>query len=202
MKELRLLDAHLVRSLFTCGAIPPLILPIRSHPRQDRRVCAWMLLSRSHPVSGNFGGDAKLSHVRREPLRLCPAPSTPVEPPRQVLTAFRFCPRCFEHEDLDIHQFIGIHSHGFSTRCLRFVPPSRTTTQDSLQCGDHPFTAGPFTRWVPIERFSCDLLYVISHPPRSLRLHGATERLARHLASSRWRDNRVAAPVWCQESRF
>ena len=105
MKELRLLDAHLVRSLFTRGAIPPLTLSIRSHPRQDRRVCAWMLLSRSHPVSGNFGGDAKLSHVRREPLRLCPAPSIPAKPPRQVIAALRFCPRCSEHEGLDIQPF-------------------------------------------------------------------------------------------------
>lgn len=95
--------------------------------------------------------------------------------------AFRFCPRCSEHEGLDILPFIGILSHGFSIRCLRFVPPSRATTQDSLQCGDHPFTVGLFHPLGSTKRFSCDLLYVISLPPRFLRFHGATEQPARKM---------------------
>jgi len=52
MKELRLLAFHLVRSLFTRGAIPPLTLSIRSPPRQDRRGCAGTLFSRWRPSSG------------------------------------------------------------------------------------------------------------------------------------------------------
>jgi hypothetical protein len=67
MKELRLLGVCLVHSLFTCGAIPPLTLCIRSHPRQDRRVCAGTLVSRCRPYPACVGGEAKLSHVCREP---------------------------------------------------------------------------------------------------------------------------------------
>ena len=33
-------------------------------------------------------------------------------------------------------------SHGFSRRCLRFVPSSRTTTQNSLPVADRPFRVG------------------------------------------------------------
>ena len=35
-------------------------------------------------------------------------------------------------------------SHGFSHGCLRFVPPSRATTQNSLPVADRPFRVGLF----------------------------------------------------------
>src|SRR5262245_58670514 len=36
----------------------------------------------------------------------------------------------------------GAPSHGFCTGCLRFVPPSRTTTQNSLPVVSQPFRVG------------------------------------------------------------
>jgi hypothetical protein len=83
-------------------------------------------------------------------------------------------PPLLRYEGPNVQPVIGIQSHGFNARCLRFMPPSRTTMQDSLRCGDHPFTNGICTRRIPIERFSCSMSYVILLPPRSLRFHGAT----------------------------
>lgn len=85
----------------------------------------------------------------------------------------------------------GAQSHGLGTSCLRFVPPSRTTTQDSLAGGTPrrhrrarglafpardfiPTFAGAATRRVPIECFSFDMFYVISLHPHSLSFDGAT----------------------------
>ena len=42
---------------------------------------------------------------------------------------------------------------GFATRCLRFVPASRLTTQDSLTVAGQAFRAGVVTRRVWIESF-------------------------------------------------
>ena len=39
-------------------------------------------------------------------------------------------------------------SSGFTTRCLRFVPASRLTTQDSLAVAGQAFRAGVITCWV------------------------------------------------------
>jgi len=178
MKELRLLGFLLSRSLFTRGPIPVLILSVRSPPRQDRRVCAGMLLSRWHPISG-------LSHRKTQALPCSQGTLVPLPcsfRSRSGLHARSYgvsiLPPLLRYEGPNVQPVIGIQSHGFGTRCLRFMPPSRTTMQDSLRCGDHPFTHGIYTRRVPIERFSCSMSYVISHPPRSLRFHGATERLA------------------------
>lgn len=76
---------------------------------------------------------------------------------------------------------------GFATRCLRFVPASRLTTQDSLTVAGQAFRAGVVTRRVWIEgfdRFLHFVHFVISSArlclllfwrfPNSLSLDGAS----------------------------
>jgi hypothetical protein len=45
------------------------------------------------------------------------------------VAALRCCPRYFDHEGSPINHFEA-QSHGFTTRCLRFVPP--------FQCASKP----------------------------------------------------------------
>jgi len=52
--------------------------------------------------------------------------------PRKPARAFRCYPRdCYYEGSIDNINFEA-QSHGFCTRCLRFVPTLLTTTQDSL----------------------------------------------------------------------
>ena len=55
---------------------------------------------------------------------------------------------------------------GFTTRCLRFVPASRLTTQDSLTVAGQAFRAGVVTRRVWIESFDrfIHFIYLIRSP--------------------------------------
>jgi hypothetical protein len=57
------------------------------------------------------------------------------------------CPRYHKHEDSTDQNFEAL-SAGFTARCLRFVPASRLTTQDSLAVAGQAFRAGVITRRV------------------------------------------------------
>jgi len=45
------------------------------------------------------------------------------------------------------------HSHGFPSRGLRFMPPSRTTMQDSLSVRRYPLAGGFHPAWEALRRF-------------------------------------------------
>ena len=57
---------------------------------------------------------------------------TPAEPWCLAFTALRCCPHQDDKEGLSDQITFGALSQSFSTRCLRFVPPLRATTQNSL----------------------------------------------------------------------
>ena len=78
------------------------------------------------------------------------------------ISASRFCPHGCDDEDSGHNTAFGVLSHGFCTRCLRFVPPSLTTTQDSLPAGCQPLPDGTFTHWVPTKGFEH---FLHTHPP-------------------------------------
>jgi hypothetical protein len=123
--------------------------------KADRRK-ARMLLSRCHPLRRFFPRTRSgLPGSQRTPLCLCPAlgsrsdlGASPrcgalVWPP---LTPRRRLRRCSPFET---------QSHGFGIHCLRFVPPSRTTTQDSLPGVASLFRVGLVTHWVLSSSFGC-----------------------------------------------
>jgi hypothetical protein len=60
-------------------------------------------------------------------------------------------------------------SHGLCTRCLRFVPPLLTTTQDALPVGGEPLPGG-----VGDPRGSADRVQTSTRSPPLLGLLGAT----------------------------
>ena len=87
-------------------------------------------------------GRIRFSQVSCEPLVHLPCSQTPAGPPRQAMTAFRCCPRKQDDEGPNDYSTFGAQSHGFCTGCLRFVPFSRTTTQNSLPVVSQPFRVG------------------------------------------------------------
>jgi hypothetical protein len=119
-----------------CSVAPPYLgrcLGFRSTTRRHRPVVARMLLDQVHPLpvccSKDTVGPPKFPRNPSVPL---PCSSTPVGPPRLATTASRYCPRQSDNEGSNVMITFGAQSHGFSTGCLRFVPSSRTTTQNSL----------------------------------------------------------------------
>ena len=61
-----------------------------------------------------------------------PCSQTPAGPLLLASTELRCCPRCPDDEGSSNSHYFEAQSHGFGTGCLRFVPPSRATTQNSL----------------------------------------------------------------------
>ncbi len=87
---------------FTRRPIPPLTLYFRSQRCQSHRRYAWALVSRLAHLPAYFGGEDRISHVRREPpLCLCralrPRPGVRARP----FTARPYCPRAPENEGPD-----------------------------------------------------------------------------------------------------
>jgi len=66
----------------------------------------------------------------------------PDGPSRQVIYGARAWPRRLLLPGQPSVMTFEALSHGFSRRCLRFVPSSRTTTQNSLPVADQPFRVG------------------------------------------------------------
>ncbi len=90
------------------------------------------------------------------------------------LTAFWCCPRWSDGEDSRDTIYFEAQSHGLSTGCLRFVPSSQTTTQNSLPEVANPYRVGLDTHRVPLSsfRFSLPLLLGCFMARRTRRLAG------------------------------
>jgi len=87
-------------------------------------------------------GRLRFSQVPCKPLVHLPCSQTPAGPPRQAIAAFRCCPRTARRRRPRRLSTFEAQSHGFCTGCLRFVPSSRTTTQNSLPVVSQPFRVG------------------------------------------------------------
>ena len=126
-----------------CHVAPPylrLISSIRSPSRGNRRSDARELFSRCHPLfpvccpKDAFGSPKfpvnpfDLCHV----LRPRSVPGA-----RSSSGARTSSPSLKQRRPRRIMSFVA-RSPGFSHRCLRFVPSSRTTTQNSLPVADQP----------------------------------------------------------------
>jgi hypothetical protein len=72
----------------------------------------------------------------------------------RLLAALWCCPRSARRRGPQLPITFEVPSHGFGTRCLRFVPPSRTTTQNSLPVASHSFPGElSHAHWVRSESF-------------------------------------------------
>ena len=130
--------------LSRCAAIPwvdfqCLLTVAGKSPRR----CQGVVRPVSPSLSGVLSqGRFRFSQVPCEPLVHLPCSQAPAGPPRQAIAAFRFCPRKQDDEGPNDYSTFGAQSHGFCTGCLRFVPSSRTTTQNSLPVVSQPFRVG------------------------------------------------------------
>ena len=124
-----------------------LISAFRSPVRGNRRASARVFVQPVHPRfrclrPKDAFGSPKFPANPSVPL---PCSRTPVGPRASLCTALR----CWSPQNAtsrtpdDDMSFVAL-SHGLSTGCLRFVPPSRTTTQNSLPAADRPFRVGFF----------------------------------------------------------
>ena len=87
------------------------------------------------------------------PIVHLPCSQTPPGPPRHGRLASWCYPRCSDDEGSRAYHSFEALSHGFCTRCLRFMPPLLTTMQDSLLDGGQPFPGGLDYPQDPDERF-------------------------------------------------
>ena len=80
-----------------------------------------------------YQGRVRVSQVPREPHYTFALLSDPGRTSAPCLfAALRCCPRELHNEGSSNKYPFETQSHGFGIRCLRFVPPFRVTTQDSL----------------------------------------------------------------------
>lgn len=108
----------------------------------SRHHCARTLLSRFVPASGAFLGKTAWDLPCSLIVLLCLCPVLRPRPARRLsvhLPRRRCCPPYYEWEDAGQSSLFGALSHGFGTRCVRFVPASRRTTQHSLPAGRPAF---------------------------------------------------------------
>jgi hypothetical protein len=122
-----------------------LILRLRSLGRENRRLNAWALLTgiALAPVfvlKDTFGSPK----FPANPSCICPALRLRPGLHARLVTAFRYCPRAVGRRGPRRGITFEAQSHGFCTGCLRFVPPSRTTTQNSLPVVSQTFPGGLF----------------------------------------------------------
>ena len=114
------------------GPIPRANFPLRSHPPGNHGRIGQGVLCRLAPcrcLSEDAYGSRKFSG---NPTASLPCSQIPVGPPRQAIAACWYGPRPWVNEDTGVAEILEAQSHGFDARCLRFVPPSLTTTQNSL----------------------------------------------------------------------
>jgi hypothetical protein len=69
------------------------------------------------------------------PMCICPALRPRPGHAHQANKVIWCCPRCSDDEGPSDNHCFEAQSRSFCTRCLRFVPPLLTTTQDSLPAG-------------------------------------------------------------------
>ena len=183
MKELRLLDIYLV--------------PLDSHSRADTSVdsaCSLAVASESPRLHQDVGKPvASMSGMLAEekssspifpgnPHVPTPCSSTPVPPSRLALAPCRFCPPSHDSEGLGrLCTFRG--SITWPWHSLSTLRAALTDDDARLACRGWPafpawdfapISIGTGTHRVPLECFSSDQIYVISFPPHSLSLDGAT----------------------------
>ncbi|MGA2477071.1 MAG: hypothetical protein ABSF73_10705, partial [Terriglobia bacterium] len=95
------------------------------------------------PASGFGPKDLRSSQVPREPhyaFALLSDPGRTSAP--GLFAALRCCPRELHGEGSSNKYPFETQSHGFGIGYLRFVPPSRATTQDSLPVVANLFRVG------------------------------------------------------------
>jgi len=102
---------------------------------------------------GLCGGMHGISQVPREPTRTFALLWDPGRTAATGHTLRRCCPRNLDNEGSSVSCLFEARSHGFGTRCLRFMPPSLTTMQGSLPVGGQPLPGGSFTHRVPLKGF-------------------------------------------------
>ena len=153
------------RSRLTRPPVPAIDCTVRSSPaavaQATPRCCSAGSSVPALFSAASFG----ISRVSVEPVAGTPCSQTPAEPRRLAMAAFRYCPPLPRREGLLQYGHFGIQSHGSPARCQRFVPPSRTTTHDSLTVGGHPFPFRPFRR-----RGSFSQFRYLSAPPSTTDL--------------------------------
>jgi len=117
---------------------------VRSSSRGNHRADARVLLNRFHPPlpvrcpKDTFGSPK----FPANPSDLCRALGLRLVPCARSIAALGCCPRkLLPRGHQTILTFVA-RSHGLSHGCLRFVPSSRTTTQNSLPVADQPCRVG------------------------------------------------------------
>lgn len=117
-----------------------LISTFRSPSRGNRRANARGLFNRSHPLLPVFCPKDAFGSPKfpANPFDLCHALGPRSAPDaRSRCGARMWSPRSARRRRQPVVSFEA-RSHGFSHHCLRFVPSSRTTTQNSLPVADQP----------------------------------------------------------------
>ena len=111
-----------------------LISCFRSWLRGNRRPHARVLLNRSHPLSSGLLTSGRLwfSQVPREPQCACALLLDSAGALMPSLDGISVLPPNRQTRRASGFSSFEAQSHSLSTRCLRFMPPSRTTMQNSL----------------------------------------------------------------------
>jgi hypothetical protein len=143
------------------GGTAPCGLVFRSRGCQRPRPRAWDLISRMVPAGDGGAEIAGISQVPRAPYVHMPCSQTPAGPssPRHYSESV-LLPPAQRRRLLQRLSFEAL-SHGLCTRCLRFVPPLLTTTQDALPAGGWPLPGGIGYPLGSVERFQPST----RHPP-------------------------------------
>ena len=117
--------------------------PIRSSRPGSPQPARLGVVVRFHPFRCSVHkGTCGSPKFPENPIVPLPCSQTPVKPWCLAFTAPRYCPRHRDEEGLNNIAAFGALSPGLSTGCLRFVPPSLATTQNSLPGGGRPFPGG------------------------------------------------------------
>jgi len=120
-----------------CSVVPQylgLISSFRSSSRGNRRADARVLFNRCHPLAPVFCPKDTFGSPKfpANPSCICPALRLRPGLHARLMTAFRCGPRTGRSRRPQRSRTFEAQSHGFCTGCLRFVPPSQATTQNSL----------------------------------------------------------------------
>jgi len=130
-----------------CHVAPPylgLISSVRSPSRGNRRAVARVLFDRSHPLLPVFCPKDAFGSPKFpvNPSDLCHALRPRLVPGARSTDGARiWSPSLKQRRHRHLLSYAA-RSPGFSHHCLRFVPSSRTTTQNSLPVADRPCRVG------------------------------------------------------------
>ena len=131
------------------------------------------LIPGSPAQHANACGDFGISQVPREPQCAFALLSDPGRvPARGLFRARMLFPHPVRRKPSTTNIDFGAPSHGFCTGCLRFVPWSPTTTQDSLPAGGQPLLGGIGYPRNSNERFLTSLCLSSSFPELTLARTG------------------------------